>query len=357
MSGNTFGTLFCVSTFGESHGPAIGCIVDGCPPGLPLAVEDIQHDLNRRRPGTSRHVTQRREPDTVEILSGLFEKHTTGAPIGMLIRNVDKKSRDYDNLRDSFRPGHADYTYQKKYGRRDHRGGGRASARETAARVAAGAVAKKVLAHWWGVQVQGRLAAMGDITVPLADWRMTEESPFFAADNTVTQALAEKIEQLRRAGDSCGAVVEVVARAVPAGWGEPVFDRLDADIAKALMSINAVKGVEIGDGFASARQPGSKHGDEITPTGFVSNHAGGILGGISNGDDIVVRLAVKPTSSIRIPRRTVTVDGTKTTVSTTGRHDPCVGIRVVPVAEAMLGLTLADHALRQRGQCGTPEKD
>ena len=352
MSGNTFGTLFCVSTFGESHGPAIGCTVDGCPPGLPLAGEDVQHDLNRRRPGSSRHVTQRREPDAVEILSGVFEGHTTGAPIGMLIRNVDEKSRDYDNLRDSFRPGHADYTHYKKYGRRDHRGGGRASARETAARVAAGAVAKKVLAHWWGVRVQGRLMTMGDIEVPLADWRMTEENPFFAADNTAAEALAKKIEQLRRDGDSCGAVVEVVARAVPAGWGEPVFDRLDADIAKALMSINAVKGVEIGNGFASARQLGSHHGDEITKAGLVSNHAGGILGGISNGNDVVARLAVKPTSSIRIPRRTVTTEGVETTIATTGRHDPCVGIRVVPVAEAMLALTLADHALRQRGQCG-----
>lgn len=352
MSGNVFGKVFCVGTFGESHGAALGCMIDGCPPGIKIEAADIQRDLNRRRPGTSRQVTQRREPDRAEILSGVFEGRTTGAPIGILIRNADAKSRDYENLRDCFRPGHADWTYWQKYGIRDHRGGGRSSARETAMRVAAGAVARRVL-DAWGVVVRGRLARMGGIDIPLKSWKAAEENPFFAADADAEKPLAEKIKQLRRAGDSCGAVVEVVARHVPAGWGEPVFDRLDADIAKALMGINAVKGVEIGAGFAAADQTGGEHGDEITAKGFASNNAGGVLGGISSGQDIVARLAVKPASSIRIPRRTVNIRGKETTVSTSGRHDPCVGIRAVPVAEAMLALTLADHALRHRAQCGT----
>ncbi|MGI9307278.1 MAG: chorismate synthase [Gammaproteobacteria bacterium] len=355
MSGNTFGKLFCVSAFGESHGAALGCMVDGCPPGIALKSADIQRDLDRRRPGTSPQVTQRREADRAEILSGIFEGKTTGAPIGILIRNTDAKSRDYAKLREVFRPGHADYTYFQKYGLRDHRGGGRSSARETAMRVAAGAVARRVL-DGWGVAVRGRLAQMGDIAVPLKSWKMTEENPFFAADNAAAKSLSAKITQLRRAGDSCGALVEVVAVHVPPGWGEPVFDRLDADIAKAMMSINAVKGVEIGDGFAAVQQQGSAHGDEITRAGFATNHAGGVLGGISSGQDIIVRLAVKPASSIRIPRRTITQDGAETTVSTAGRHDPCVGIRAVPVAEAMLALTLADHALRHRGQCNAAGK-
>ncbi|MGI9297337.1 MAG: chorismate synthase [Gammaproteobacteria bacterium] len=351
MSGNTFGRLFCVCTFGESHGAALGCVVDGCPPGISLAEDDLQRDLDRRRPGTSKNVTQRREADRAEILSGVFEGKTTGAPIGILIRNTDAKSRDYDNLRQTFRPGHADFTYSQKYGIRDHRGGGRSSARETAARVAAGAVARKVLARW-KVRICGRLARMGGIDAPFKSWKATEENPFFAADNSVVPALEQKIRQLRRDGDSCGAIVEVVARNMTAGWGEPVFDRLDADIARALMGINAVKGVEIGAGFAAAGQTGETHGDEITADGFVSNNAGGILGGISSGQDIVARLAVKPAASIRIPRRTIDSAGKETTVATTGRHDPCVGIRAVPVAEAMLALTLADHALRHRGQCG-----
>ncbi|MDM5146964.1 chorismate synthase [Candidatus Persebacteraceae bacterium Df01] len=351
MAGNTFGKLFCVSSFGESHGPAIGCIVDGCPPGIPLSEENIQHDLARRRPGSSRHVTQRREPDTVEILSGVFDGHTTGVPIGLLIRNVDAKSHDYDDLRDLFRPGHADYTYFKKYGRRDHRGSGRASARETATRVAAGAIARLVLKNF-GVTVHGRLMRLGNIEVPFESWEKTAHNPFFAANDSAVPAMEEKITQLRRDGDSCGAVVEVVSTGMAAGWGEPVFDRLDADIAKALMSINAVKGVEIGDGFAAAAQTGSVHGDEMTAAGFASNHAGGVLGGISTGQDIVARLAIKPTSSIRLPRRTLNKKDEETTVSTLGRHDPCVGIRAVPVAEAMLALTLVDHALRHRGQCG-----
>ena len=352
MSGNTFGKLFCFSTFGESHGAALGCVIDGCPPGIEIKPADIQRDLDRRRPGTSAQVTQRREADRAEILSGIFEGRTTGAPIGILIRNADAKSRDYAKLRDCFRPGHADFSYWQKYGIRDHRGGGRSSARETAARVAAGAVARRVLAAW-GVVVCGRLANMGGMEIPLKAWKMTEENPFFAADNAAEKKLAEKIKQLRREGDSCGAVVEVAARHVPAGWGEPVFDRLDADIAKAMMGINAVKGVEIGAGFAAAAQKGSEHGDEITAKGFATNHAGGILGGISSGQDVLVRLAVKPAASIRLPRRTINTRGEETTVSTTGRHDPCVGIRAVPVAEAMLALTLADHALRHRAQCGT----
>ena len=351
MAGNTFGRLFCVSTFGESHGVAIGCMIDGCPPNIPISENDIQRDLDRRRPGASKHVSQRREPDTAEILSGVFEGHTTGAPIGILVRNQDAKSRDYDNLRDVFRPGHADWTYQQKYGIRDHRGGGRSSARETAMRVAAGAIAKLVL-QTFGVGIRGRLAQMGDIPIPLNSWDETQQNEFFAADNNVVPKLETAIEKLRRDGDSCGALVEVVANNMPAGWGEPVFDRLDADIAHALMSINAVKGVEIGAGFAAVSALGGERGDEMTPDGFLSNNAGGVLGGISSGQDVVARMAVKPASSIRIPRRSVNNKGEETSVVTTGRHDPCVGIRAVPVAEAMLALVLADHALRHRGQCG-----
>ena len=326
-------------------------MIDGCPPNIGLSEEDIQHDLNRRRPGASKQVSQRREPDTAEILSGVFEGKTTGAPIGILIRNQDAKSRDYDNLRDVFRPGHADWTYQQKYGIRDHRGGGRSSARETAMRVAAGAVAKLVL-QTFGVSIQGRLAKMGDIDIPFKSWDATSQNDFFASDNDIVPELESTIERLRREGDSCGAIVEVVANNMSPGWGEPVFDRLDADIAHALMSINAVKGVEIGAGFTSATALGSEHGDEMTKDGFQSNNAGGVLGGISSGQDIVARMVVKPASSIRIPRRSVDIEGKETDVSTTGRHDPCVGIRAVPVAEAMLGLVLADHALRHRGQCG-----
>ena len=352
MPGNSFGDLFRVTTFGESHGVAIGCIIDGCPPRLPLGEGLIQRDLNRRRPGSSKHVTQRRESDRVKIVSGVFEGRTTGTPIMLHIANEDAKSKDYDNLRAVYRPGHADFTYDKKYGIRDHRGGGRSSARETAARVAAGAVARQLLHEKAGICVRGCLRQMDDIDIPLEYWGEVDDNPFFAATASATQRLAARIEQLRRDGDSCGAVVQVVADGVPAGLGEPVFDRLDADIAKAMMSINAVKGVEIGDGFAAAARRGSDNNDEIGGGGFLSNHAGGILGGISNGEQIVVRLAVKPTSSIRRPQQTVDGDGREKTVSTTGRHDPCVGIRAVPIAEAMLALVLADHWLRQRGQCG-----
>lgn len=352
MSGNSFGLLFRVSTFGESHGAAIGCIVDGCPPGVAFSEKDAQRELDRRRPGSSRHVSQRREADRVEILSGIFEGATTGAPVCMLIRNADARSRDYEPLRNVFRPGHADFVYLQKYGARDHRGGGRSSARETAARVAAGSLARQTLAALWGVKVRGRLAAMDGVEIPLRSWKDAEKNAFFAADSQAVPALEKKIAQLRRAGDSCGALVEVVASGMRPGWGEPVFDRLDADIAKALMSINAVKGVEIGEGFAAASAAGSSHGDEMTAAGFASNNAGGVLGGISSGQDVVARMAVKPAASIRIPRRTLTARGKETTVSTTGRHDPCVGIRAVPVAEAMLALVLADHALRHRGQCG-----
>ena len=340
-----------MSTFGESHGAALGCIIDGCPPNLPLSAQMLQRDLNRRRPGTSRHVTQRQEKDIAEILSGVFGGRTTGSPIGILIRNTDAKSSDYEKIKDAFRPGHADFTTMQKYGIRDYRGGGRASARETAMRVAAGAVAKQVLAQW-DVRVRGRLAEMGGVPIPFKSWKHADNNAFFAADSSLVGQLEDLIKSLRRQGDSCGAVVEVVAENMPTGWGEPVFDRLDADIAKALMSINAVKGVEIGAGFAAARQIGSTHGDEMTAHGFANNQAGGVLGGISSGQDIVARLAIKPTSSIRIARRTITTDGRETTIATTGRHDPCVGIRAVPIAEAMLALVLADHALRHRGQCG-----
>ncbi|MBK6678316.1 MAG: chorismate synthase [Rhodocyclaceae bacterium] len=351
MSGNTFGRLYCVTSFGESHGPAIGCVVDGCPPGLELSEPDIQRDLDRRKPGTSRHVTQRREPDRVEILSGVFEGKTTGTPIALLIRNEDQRSRDYREIAETFRPGHADYTYWQKYGIRDHRGGGRASARETAVRVAAGAIARQWLSKRFGIEVRGHMTALGDIEIPFRSWSHVHDNPFFAADPDVVPELEACMDRLRREGDSIGAGVRVVASGVPVGWGEPVYDRLDADIASAMMGINAVKGVEIGAGFASIRQRGSQHADELSPSGFLGNHAGGILGGISTGQDIEVGLAVKPTSSIRIPRRTIDKAGHAALISTEGRHDPCVGIRAVPVAEAMMLIVLMDHALRHRAQC------
>ncbi len=352
MSGNTFGTLFTVTTFGESHGAAIGCVVDGCPPGMTLSETDIQRDLDRRKPGTSRHVTQRRESDTVEILSGVFEGKTTGTPIALLIRNEDQRSKDYGNIADTFRPGHADYTYWQKYGIRDYRGGGRASARETAARVAAGAIAKKWLNERYGVVVRGYLAQLGEIAVPFKSWDdlNADGNSFFVADAGYVPRLEEYMDALRKSGDSIGARLTVMAHHVPVGWGEPVFDRLDAEIAYALMGINAVKGVEIGAGFASVTQRGSEHGDELTPQGFLSNNAGGILGGISTGQDIVAHMAIKPTSSIRIPRRSINKAGEPVMVETHGRHDPCVGIRATPIAEAMLALVLIDHALRQRAQ-------
>ncbi|MDR2260725.1 MAG: chorismate synthase [Azoarcus sp.] len=352
MSGNTFGALFRVTTFGESHGPAIGCVIDGCPPGLPLAAADIQADLDRRKPGTSRHVTQRREADEVEILSGVFEAETTGAPIALLIHNRDQRSRDYGNIADTFRPAHADYTWWQKYGVRDYRGGGRASARETAARVAAGAVARKWLAERFGIVIRGYLAQLGDLPIAFESWDEVDRNPFFAPNAEAVPGLEARMDELRRAGDSSGARINLVAGNMPVGWGEPVFDRLDADIAHAMMSINAVKGIEIGAGFAAVSQSGSQHGDELTPDGFLSNHAGGVLGGVSTGQDILVSLAVKPTPSIRIARRTIDRAGAPMTIGTEGRHDPCVGIRAVPVAEAMLALTLIDHALRWRAQCG-----
>jgi chorismate synthase len=362
MSGNTLGSLFTVTTFGESHGKAIGCIVDGCPPGMELSEADVQPDLDRRRPGTSRHVTQRRETDTVEILSGVFEGKTTGTPIALIIRNEDQRSKDYGSIADTFRPGHADYTYWQKFGIRDHRGGGRASARETAARVAAGAIAKKWLYERYGVLVRGYLAQLGEIEVPFKSWDDVNAhgNSFFVADAGYVPQLEEYMDALRKSGDSIGAKLAVVAQNVPVGWGEPVFDRLDADIAHALMSINAVKGVEIGAGFACVTQRGSEHGDEFTPEGFLSNNAGGILGGISTGQDIVAHYAIKPTSSIRIGRQSIDKAGKPVTVSTEGRHDPCVGIRATPIAEAMLALVLIDHALRHRGQngdvvCETPK--
>ena len=360
MSGNTLGKLFCVTSFGESHGPAIGCVVDGCPPGMALSEADIQGELDRRKPGTSRHVTQRRESDTVEILSGVFEGKTTGAPIALLIRNEDQRSKDYGNIAETFRPGHADYTYWHKYGIRDHRGGGRSSARETAVRVAAGAVAKKWLKERYGVEIRGYLSQLGPIEVPFKSWTDVGENLFFVADTSYVPQLEEYMDALRKSGDSVGAKITVVAQGAPVGWGEPVYDRLDAEIAYAMMSINAVKGVEIGAGFASVAQKGSEHGDELTPQGFLSNHAGGILGGISTGQDIVANLAIKPTSSIRIPRHSINKAGEPVMVSTEGRHDPCVGIRATPIAEAMLAIVLMDHALRHRAQnadvaCATPK--
>src|SRR5258706_12700816 len=340
MSGNTFGLLYCVTSFGESHGPAYGGVVDGCPPGLELKEEDIQKELDRRKPGSSRHVTQRRESDAIEILSGVFEGRTTGTAIGFLVRNEDARSKDYSAIAEKFRPGHADYTYWQKYGRRDARGGGRASARETVVRVAARAIARKWLKERYGVVVRGYLAQIGSIEVPFESWESVNANPFFAADEASVKKLEAFMDELRESGDSCGARVNVAAQGVPVGWGEPVYGRLDADIAAAMMSINAVKGVEIGAGFASIAQKGSEHADEMAPEGFLSNTNGGVLGAISSGQEITVSIALKPTSSIRLPRRTIDVRGAATTVETTGRHDPCVGIRAKPTAEAMLACGL-----------------
>ncbi len=349
MSGNSFGKLFTVTTFGESHGLALGAIVDGCPPGLELSEADLQADLDRRKPGTSRHTTQRREADKVRILSGVFEGKTTGTPIGLLIENTDQRSKDYSDIMDRFRPGHADYTYHQKYGVRDYRGGGRSSARETAMRVAAGAIAKKYLASK-GITIRGYLSQLGPIVPETFDWEQVVQNPFFFPDAGKVAELEAYMDALRKEGDSIGAKVTVVAEGVPPGLGEPIFDRLDAELAHALMSINAVKGVEIGAGFACVTQKGTEHRDEITPEGFLSNHAGGILGGISSGQDIVASIAMKPTSSLRIPGRSVNIHGEPVEVVTTGRHDPCVGIRATPIAEAMMALVLMDHLLRQRAQ-------
>ena len=352
MSGNTIGTLFTLTSFGESHGAAIGGVVDGCPPGLSLCAEDLQIDLDRRKPGTSRHVTQRQEADSVEILSGVFEGKTTGAPIGLLIRNTDQRSQDYSKIMDTFRPGHADYTYTQKYGVRDYRGGGRSSARETAVRVAAGAIAKKWLKERFGVTVRGYMSQMGEIDIPFVSWDALEhqDNDFFSPNIEVLPQLASYLDNIRAERDSVGARITVVAEGVPVGWGEPVFDRLDAEIAYAMMSINAVKGVEIGAGFDSIAQRGSVHSDEMTPQGFVTNHAGGILGGISTGQEIRVNVALKPTSSIPQERRSIDKNGNTVTMQTTGRHDPCVGVRATPIAEAMMALVLMDHALRNRAQ-------
>jgi len=350
MSGNTFGTLFCVTSFGESHGPAIGCVVDGCPPGLALAAQDVQRELDRRKPGTSRHVTQRRETDAVEILSGVFEGRTTGTPIALLIRNEDSRSKDYAAIAETFRPGHADYAYWQKYGIRDYRGGGRSSARETAVRVAAGAIAKKWLFECHGVTIRGHLTQLGPKVVPFEDWAHVDANPFFVANATLVQELEAFMDALRKSGDSCGARIAVVAAGVPVGWGEPVYGRLDADLAQALMGINAVKGVEIGAGFACVMQRGTEHSDEMVPEGFLSNNAGGILGGISTGQVILATIAVKPTSSIRLDRRSIAKAGNAVIVNTHGRHDPCVGLRATPIAEAMVALVLMDHALRHRAQ-------
>ncbi len=350
MSGNTLGTLFTVTTFGESHGPAIGCVIDGCPPGMALSEADIQPDLDRRKPGTSRHVTQRREVDLVEILSGVYEGRTTGTPIALLIRNVDARSKDYAKIAGSFRPGHADYTYLRKYGIRDPRGGGRSSARLTAPAVAAGAVAKKWLREKHGVEVRGYLAQLGPNPIAFKSWQGVYDNPFFSPDPGAVAALEAYMDKLRKSGDSCGARINVAASGVPSGWGEPLYGRLDADIAQAMMGINAVKGVEIGAGFRSIEQLGTEHSDEMTPDGFLSNNAGGILGGISTGQDITVSIAIKPTSSIRLPRQTIDVEGNAATIETTGRHDPCVGIRATPIAEAFVALVLIDHALRHRAQ-------
>ena len=352
MSGNTFGTLFTVTSFGESHGPAIGCVVDGCPPGLALCEADIQAELDRRKPGTSRHVTQRREPDTVEILSGVFEGKTTGTPIGLLIRNQDQRSKDYGNIADTFRPGHADYAYTQKYGFRDYRGGGRSSARETAVRVAAGAIARKWLNERFGVTIRGWMSALGPIEIPFVSAEHIDDNAFFAPNAAIVPELETYMDNLRKSLDSVGAKITVTATGVPPGWGEPVYDRLDAEIAYAMMGINAVKGVEVGAGFDSVAQKGSEHGDEMTPQGFATNHAGGVLGGISTGQDIIVNMAIKPTSSIAQARHSINRQGEAIEVATEGRHDPCVGIRATPIAEAMLALVLMDHALRHRAQCG-----
>jgi chorismate synthase len=352
MSGSTLGHLFRVTNFGESHGPAIGCVIDGCPPGMELSEADIQPELDRRRPGTSRHVTQRNEPDAVEILSGVYQGRTTGTPICLLIRNTDQRSKDYANIVETFRPGHADYTYWQKYGLRDPRGGGRSSARLTAPTVGAGAVARKWLREHHGVGLRGGMAALGDIEIAFEGWQHVPENPFFAPNASQIAQLEDFMDRLRKDGDSVGARIVVEATGVPVGWGAPLFDKLDADIAHAMMGLNAVKGVEIGAGFASVAQRGSEHGDELTPEGFLSNHAGGVLGGLSTGQDLRVSIAIKPTSSIRTPRRSIDLQGRPATVETFGRHDPCVGIRATPIAEALLALVLMDHALRHRAQCG-----
>ncbi|MEX9817457.1 chorismate synthase [Providencia rettgeri] len=351
MAGNSIGQLFRVTTFGESHGVALGCIVDGVPPGLALTEADLQKDLDRRRPGTSRYTTARREPDQVKILSGVFNGVTTGTSIGLLIENTDQRSQDYGAIKDVFRPGHADYTYEQKYGQRDYRGGGRSSARETAMRVAAGAIAKKYLQEKLGVQIHGCLTQMGSVVCEIKDWSIVEENPFFCPDPSKLEALDELLRGLKKEGDSIGAKITVIAEHVPAGLGEPVFDRLDADLAHALMSINAVKGVEIGDGFGVIALKGSENRDEITRNGFTSNHAGGILGGISSSQPIIAHIALKPTSSITVSGKTLNRDGEEVEMITKGRHDPCVGIRAVPIAEAMMAIVLMDHYLRHRGQC------
>lgn len=359
MSGNTIGKVFTLTSFGESHGPAIGGVVDGCPPGLSICAEDLQVDLDRRKPGTSRHVTQRKEADLVEILSGVFEGKTTGAPIGLLIRNTDQRSQDYSKIKDTFRPGHADYTYSQKYGVRDYRGGGRSSARETAVRVAAGAIAKKWLNERFGVVIRGYMSQLGEIDIPFQSWEYVNENPFFSPNIDILPKLENYLDTIRNERDSVGACISIVAEGVPVGWGDPVFDRLDATIAHAMMSINAVKGVEIGAGFDSVAQRGTIHSDEMTAEGFATNHAGGILGGISTGQQICVNIALKPTSSIPQARRSIDIEGNDITMQTTGRHDPCVGVRATPIAEAMLALVLMDHALRHRAQnadvtCATP---
>ncbi len=350
MSGNTFGKLFSVTSFGESHGPAIGCIVDGCPPGLEISEAELQHDLDRRKPGTSRFTTQRREADEVRILSGVFEGRTTGTPIGLVIENTDQRSKDYGKIKDQFRPAHADYVYQQKYGIRDYRGGGRSSARETAMRVAAGAIARKYLFSLHGIIIRGYMSQLGPIKAQLLDWDEVARNPFFCPDAAKVPEMEAYMTALNKEGNSVGARINVVASNMPVGLGEPIFDRLDADIAHALMSINAVKGVEIGAGFAAVEQKGTEHRDEMTPQGFLSNNAGGILGGISSGQDILASIALKPTSSLRIPGRSIDVHGKPVEVVTTGRHDPCVGIRAVPIAEAMLAIVLMDHLLRHRAQ-------
>jgi chorismate synthase len=355
MSGNTFGHLFAVTNFGESHGPAIGCVIDGCPPGMELCEADIQGDLDRRRPGTSRHVTQRNEPDAVQILSGVYQGKTTGTPIALLIQNTDQRSKDYGNILETFRPGHADYTYLQKYGIRDPRGGGRSSARLTAPMVAAGAVAKKWLKEKYGTEFRGCMTQVGDLPIAFEAWEHVPNNPFFAPIADV-QALEDYMDALRKAGDSCGARIRVSASNVPVGLGEPLFDKMDSDIAYAMMGINAVKGVEIGAGFASVSQRGTTHGDSLTPEGFATNNAGGVLGGISTGQDLEVSIAIKPTSSIITPRDSIDVQGNSTQVVTKGRHDPCVGIRATPIAEAMLALVVMEHALRNRAQCGDVEK-
>ena len=352
MSGNSFGKLFTVTTFGESHGAALGCIIDGCPPGLELAEADMQADLDRRKPGTSRHTTQRREADEVRILSGVFEGKTTGTPIGLIIENTDQRSKDYSKISEQFRPAHADYTYMHKYGVRDYRGGGRSSARETAMRVAAGAVARKFLEQRLGILIRGYLSELGPIRAEKLDWDQVHQNPFFCPDADKVPEMEAYMDALRKEGDSIGARINVVAEGVPPGLGEPVFDRLDADLAHALMSINAVKGVEIGAGFGCIDQKGTAHRDEMTPEGFLSNHAGGVLGGISSGQPILASIALKPTSSLRLPGRSIDVNGNPVEVITTGRHDPCVGIRATPIAEAMMAIVLMDHYLRHRGQNG-----